>query len=354
MRTPNSWQWNVMLQRELWKNTTLELGYVANHGYDLLKIHVPNQVLNGDINGNGIDDRREYVITAPANAALRQFGVFGNTNMGVWDHTGKSTYHSLQTQFISRFGRGSQVQASYTLSRSRANLALTDSGQLAANTATLDIQDPDLDWGRPETGRTHIFNASLIWLLPSLENRSPAVRHAIGGWEIATILGAGTGQPLTVFAGGLPGLNGGPSGTGFNDNQRPNRVSGEDCRASGGLDEQIINPAAYTLNGFRLGSIGSAKRGDCTGPGYFQTDLALYKNVPLGGRVKVQLRWDIFNVFNNTNFLFAGLNTTMGASAVTLNAAQTEIENATIPASFGQATRTRDPRQMQFGLKILW
>jgi len=30
------------------------------------------------------------------------------------------------------------------------------------------------------------------------------------------------------------------------------------------------------------------------------------------------------------------------------------IETATIPASFGQATRTRDPRQMQFGLKILW
>ena len=46
-----------MLQRELWRNTTLEAGYVANYGYDMLKIQVPNQVLNGDINGNGVDDR---------------------------------------------------------------------------------------------------------------------------------------------------------------------------------------------------------------------------------------------------------------------------------------------------------
>ncbi|HJR57937.1 MAG TPA: carboxypeptidase regulatory-like domain-containing protein [Vicinamibacterales bacterium] len=354
-RTPNSWQWNVMLQRELWRNATIDIGYVANHGYDLLKIHVANQVLNGDVNANGVDDRLEFIQQAAGSTdpSLRRFGVF-NTNIGVWDHTGKSTYHSLQTQFVSRFGRGSQVQASYTLSRSRANLALTDSGQLAANTTQLDIQDPELDWGRPETGRTHIFNASLVWLLPAMENRSALARHLLGDWEIASILGAGSGQPFTAFAGTLSGMNGGPSGTGFNDNQRPNRVAGEECRASSGPAEQIINPNAYTLDGFQLGTIGSARRGDCTGPGYFQTDLALYKNFRVNERMKVQFRWDIFNIFNNKNFLFAGMNATMTPSAFTLNDARTEIVDATIPASFGQATRTRDPRQMQFGFKILW
>lgn len=353
-RTPNSWQWNVMVQRELWQNTTLELGYVANYGYDMLKIRVPNQVLNGDSNNNGVDDRLEYVRTTPSNASLRQFGVFGDANIGFWDHSGRSTYHSLQTQFVSRFGEGSQVQASYTLSRSRSNLAMTDSGQLAANTTQLDLQDPDLDWGRPETGRTHIFNASLVLLSPSLENRSTFARHAFGDWVFTSIVTAGSGQPLTVFSGGLPGLNGGPSGTGFTDNQRPNRVADQPCKASSGPDEQIINPNAYTLEGFQLGTIGSARRGDCTGPAYFQTDLAVYKNFRVGDRVKVQFRWDIFNVFNNTNFLFAGMNTTMGPSAVTLNADRTVITNAAIPASFGQATRARDPRQMQFGFKILW
>jgi hypothetical protein len=353
-KTPYSWQWNVMLQHEVWRNSTIEVGYVGNYGYDLLKIHVANQVLSGDTNGNGFDDRREFVLTPGGNAALRQFGVFGNNNIGLWDHTGESRYHSLQTQFISRFGRGSQFQSSYTLSRSRSNFAMTDSGQLAANTVRLDNQNPDADWGRPETGRTHIYNASLIWLLPSLEQKAPFVRGVFGDWEMTSIVGAGSGQPFTAYTGTLPGLNGGPSGTGFNDNQRPNRVADEPCRAEGGLDEQIINPAAYTLNGFQLGSIGNAERGDCTGPGYFQVDLGFYKNIPVGNRVKLQIRWDIFNIFNRTNFLFQDLDDDMNASAVTLDPTGTRIVNATIPSNFGQATRTRDPRQMQFGLKILF
>jgi hypothetical protein len=157
-----------------------------------------------------------------------------------------------------------------------------------------------------------------------------------------------------VYAGSLPGLNGGPTGTGYNDNQRPNRVASEPCKASSDLKEQIINPRAYTLTGFRLGTVGTAERGDCNGPGYFQTDLAFYKNIPLNGRTKLQFRWDIFNLFNNTNFMFPGLATSLGVSAVTLNAAQTEITSATIPATFGQATRTRDARQMQIGFKLLW
>jgi hypothetical protein len=356
MRTPNNWQWNLTFQHEVWRNTSLELGYVANYGYDLLKSHVPNQILNGDSDGNGVDDRQQFVTTTPANAALRQFGVFGNTNMIIWDHTGESTYHSFQTQLISRFGRrGSQLQTSYTLSRSRANLALTSSsGSLDANTTTLDNQNPDLDWGRPETGRTHIFNASLIWMLPSLEDKSRAMRTVFGDWEITSIVGAGTGQPLTVFAGDLPGLNGGPSGTGYTGNQVANRVSGQECRASSGPDEQIINPAAFTLNGFRLGTIGSGRRGECTGPGYFQADLAFYKNIPLRDGLKLQFRWDIFNVFNNTNFLFQGLDFELNASSVTLNGAGNEIVASTIPGNFGQATRTRDPRQMQFGFKLIW
>lgn len=352
-KTPYSWQWNVMFQHEVFRNSTIEVGYVGNYGYDLLKIHVANQVLSGDTDGNGVDDRLQFVLTQGGAPALRQFGVFGNNNIGLWDHSGRSRYHSLQTQFITRFGRGSQFQTSYTLSRSRANFAMTDSGQLAANTTRLDNQNPDLDWGRPETGRTHIYNASLILLLPALEGRSAGVRNVLGGWELTTIVGAGSGQPFTAFTGTLPGLNGGPSGTGFNDNHRPNRTS-EPCRADGGLDEQIINPAAYTLNGFRLGTIGSAGRGDCTGPGYFQADLGIYKNFSVTDRFRMQFRWDIFNIFNTTNFLFQNLDATMDPSAVVLSADRTTIANATIPSNFGQATRTRDPLQMQFGLKLLW
>jgi hypothetical protein len=131
-------------------------------------------------------------------------------------------------------------------------------------------------------------------------------------------------------------------------------VSGEPCRADTGRPEQIINPNAFTLTGFQLGNIGSETFGECTGPGYFQADLAFYKNFPLNDRVKLQVRWDIFNVFNRANFLYNNLVNTMNPSGVTLNAAQTEIVSATIPGNFGQATRARDPRQMQIGFKLIW
>ena len=136
-----------------------------------------------------------------ASRPLRQFGVFGNNNIGIWTHTGESTYHSLQTQWITRFGRGSQFQTSYTLARSRANLGMTASGQLDANNVVLDNQNPDADWGRPDTGRTHIYNASLIWMLPTLEDKSKLMRDVFGDWEITTIIGAGSGQAVNVYTG---------------------------------------------------------------------------------------------------------------------------------------------------------
>ena len=124
---------------------------------------------------------------------------------------------------------------------------------------------------------------------------------------------------------------------------------------SGGPDEQIINPNAYTLNGFRLGTIGTAERGDCTGPGYFQTDLAFYKNFPLKSGVKLQFRWDIFNVFNNTNFLFQNLDATMDPSAVVAERGADRDRRArrSRPASARRRGRAI-PRQMQIGFKLLW
>jgi len=356
--TPNNWQWNLMFQHELWRNTTLEVGYVANYGYDLLRSYDVNQVPSGDFNGNGVGDRLDYVRSDPADGNLRLYGrLRGDSPITFFDHSGESTYHSLQTQFISRFGRGSQVQASYTLARSRANFNLSDSSaSVQQGVAHADNENVDLDWGRPDVGRSHIFNASVIWLLPSLEGESAAKRGFLGDWEIAAIVGAASGQPFTAYTGGMPGISGGPSGVGGNLASYPIRT-GEECSSDGSLPEQIINPAAYTLTGYQLGTIGTARRGDCTGPGYFQTDLSFAKNLPLNDRLRMQFRWDIFNIFNNTNFLFAGMNNSLNPSAVVYDGPRTSatrIVSYTPAGNFGQATRTRDARQMQFGIRFLW
>jgi hypothetical protein len=228
---------------------------------------------------------------------------------------------------------------------------------LSGEVATLDRANPDGDYGRANTDRRHIFNASLVWMLPTLESHSSGIRAVLGDWEIATIIGAATGTPVNVRTGSIPDLSGGPSGTGYTDNQRPNLVSGQPCHPSGAEPEQILNPAAFTLNGFQLGTIGNLPRGYCEGPGYFQTDLAFYKNINTGSRLKFQLRFEIFNVFNNTNFSSQNIVRTMDPVSVTFDAPvenATRINNAVLPLNFGQATLTRDPRQAQFGFKLLF
>jgi hypothetical protein len=89
---------------------------------------------------------------------------------------------------------------------------------------------------------------------------------------------------------------------------------------------------------------------------FAQVDLALYKNIKFSQRVKAQLRFEVFNVFNRVNFV--GVNTSLSPTSVTLNtgsaATATTITDFTPSGSFGQAGGTRDPRQAQFGIKLMF
>jgi len=287
---------------------------------------------------------------------VRPFGVFGDAKITYWDHTGRSTYHSLQTQLVSRFGRGSQFQASYTFSRMIGDVQNGSGEDSAGANAPSVLEDRSLDRGLTATHRKHVFNSSVVLALPDFNDKSGFAKNVLGGWEVGTILQASSGRALTVFTGAVPGLPNRVSGTGLNSNQRPNRVSGQPCKASSGPAEQILNPAAWTLTGFQLGTFGNSGRGVCEGPGFFQVDLALYKNITVTQRVKAQLRFEVFNLTNRANFI--NVSTSLSPTSVTLDTGRastaTQITGFTPSGSFGQATGTRDPRQAQFGVKLMF
>jgi len=354
-----NWQWNLSVEREVARNTTLEVGYVGSKGADLLHPFDINQVPAGDNNGNGIADRLDFIhagSNSDARGALRPYGVFGNTSIAILDHTGSTIYHSLQTQLVSRFLHGSQFQTSYTFSRTIGDVTLIGGENGVGGSSVSLLENPGLDRGLTLTHRAHIFNASLVLAMPDLNDKPAFQKHVLGGWEIGTIAQASSGRPITVFNGRIPGLTNGASGTGQTANQRPNRVAGQSCRATSGPDEQILNPDAWTLTGFQLGTFGDSGRGICDGPNFFQVDLAFYKNIKYSEHVKLQLRFEIFNVFNRVNFV--GVNTSLNPTSVTLDtgsaATATRIIAFTPSGSFGQATATRDPRQAQFGIKLLF
>ena len=360
---PYNLQWNIAYQRELVRNTTLEVAYVGSKGGNLTGNTNINQIPAGDNNRNGIEDRVEYARTGDVSLRpLNGVAGIGDSNIALWQHNRSSIYHSLQTQLVSRFGHGSQLQVSYTFAKALSTEPMNSSDSGISDVITYTANEsPELDRGRALIDRRHVLNGSLVLGLPGFEDKSSFMKNVLGDWQVTSIVSLASGYPLTIFSGNVPGLssNGAASGTGQVNNQRPNLVAGVDCRASGGPAEQWLNPAAWTLNGFQIGSLGNSGRGVCDGPGFFQADLALYKNIKLAGRAKLQLRAEVFNVFDKVNFTTNNgdnINASYNPANVVFNTATgstaSSIVSATPVGNFGQITAARDPRQVQLGIRL--
>ena len=288
---------------------------------------------------------------AGVRGALRPFSVFGDGNILFWESNGISEYDGLQMQFVHRYGAGSQFQASYTLSSFKANDPLNDAGAGAFAGQITDRENPDLDWGYAGLHRDHVFNANVLHNLPRLKNQGGFVRALFGAWQLGGIVQYSSGQALTVRTGNLTGVNG-AGGTGYTENMRP-LLTGASC---GGSGLQVIDPGAFTLVGWQLGTLSTTPPGVCEGADFFQVDVSLTKNIRITDRVTGQFRFEVFNVTNRDNFV--GINSVMNPSSVTYDSdvatERRSITGYTLPANFGQAQAARDPRQVQVGFKLLF
>ena len=358
--TPYNIQFNLTWEQRIGRDQTVEVSYVGSRGKDLLRSNDINQVPAGDRNGNGIPDRLEFVrcdgADAGCRAAFRPFGAFGDGDIVYWTTDGESEYDSLQVQYIARFGRGSQFQASYTAADFEADTGMADSsGAFNATATTTDLSNPGLDQAPAILDREHVFNTSVIYNLPTFEGRGGFMEHVLGNWSIGGIAIYATGTPLTVFGANPGGDLGGtsPFSIGYEENTRPLRVPGVSCEGRG---LQVINPEAFTFTGARLGdTTQQSRRAQCEGPDFLQVDLSFYKQIPFSDRFNLQLRFEIFNVFNRVNIIGQSVDTAFNAP-VTLDAprgsATTVIATGDPSPTFGRAFAVRDPRQVQLGLKL--
>jgi hypothetical protein len=349
-------QYNVSWEQALGRNSSIEVAYVASRGRRILDAENLNYVPSGDNNGNGINDRLEFV-QCPGGGdgdacrqAFRVFGVYGNGDIAYWTNSGESEYDSIQTQYIARFGRGSQFQASYTWSdfTSNANVAGADGG-LTAGTSVTDPENRDLDWADAGIHREHVFNASLIHNLPTYEGEGGFKEHLLGNWSVGGIVSYSSGTPVNITTGAFDGLPVAGGGAGYDNAQRPIRVPGVSCSGSG---RQVLNPDAFTLTGYQLGEVSQmAPKWACEGADFFQIDLSLYKNIPMGDRLNAQLRVEIFNIFDEENWISVDGNWE-GTTSYDDDTAPTVVTGSTPSDNFGVAAAARDAREIQLGLKL--
>lgn len=306
---PNSWQWNLTVEQELARNTTLEVTYLGNTGEHLTSMADANFIRQSNW-------LQAAFTGGTAQNALRPANNFGF--IGQFTRAGHATYHSLQVLLRAQTGSFSTFQAAYTWSHSIGNVALDDSSGSVDSEATTDIFDPGLDKGNTNINRPNIFVANEVLFLPKLASHGLLVQNTLGGWEANSIITAAEGSSLTVFSSGASGgctyyqdFNCVPGysstlnslvGTGYTDNQRP-LVTSISCTA-GQKGPNLVNWSHFTLVGYALGTFPSnlAPRGSCYGAPNTNVDFQLAKNWYVKERYRIKFSMDFFDLFNHPNF----------------------------------------------------
>jgi len=348
---PNTWQWNLTVEREVIRNSKMELAYVGNRGIHLL----------GYTDANAVPPSQRVNFALNNNNSVRPFGAgsWGTINDAFWGAS--SNYHALQALFRTRV-KALDAQFAYTFSKSLSDTDITNSGNVEQASLLVDPLNQRRNYGPSYINRPHIFTGNIVYDAPTLNGRNAFVRTALGGWEVSGILGYASGTSITTYgvrkAAGAPG---GLNGTGASqDNLRPNLVPGQGCRAHGSASNGFVkndwlNPNRYTLVGYVVGSpTGNAGVGDCLGPGLANTDMGVYKNFKAGERVTVQFRMDFFNLFNKAQFLgdaqgFSPLNPNLDTGATVTGNVVTSYD---VNPSYGVSNKDKGPREIQYGLKV--
>jgi len=375
--TPYSWQFNVLVDQQLWKDTVLEIGYIGNRARD--------QLTNFDVNAV-LPQNRLAAAFAPDAASVNQLRPFKNYgSIYEFARRGNADYDSLQVYFKTRLTRNTRIDVAYTFSNSKADFGLSDSSGTNSQWAPQDINDTSVDFGNSDINRPHIFVANAIYNAPDLKGSNAFVRTVLGGWEIATIVQISSGTSLTptiaatglsydpdgAGPAGLLNFQAGFTGTGTNvANQRPLRSS-VSCQPTGNDKTLFINPAAFTLAGTKIGQLSPVEsRGACLGPPTQNVDVSFYKNFTpgwlkesfFGESAKLQFRLEFFNAFNTPQFrgdtvqlTYAGGQVVCGVNPCSAtNNTITGVVGGTLNSQFGLANQTKGGREIQYALKLVF
>jgi hypothetical protein len=367
-RQPYTLQWNVSVQHEFMKDTRLEVGYVASR--------TKNAQSKYDANAINPTDRLAFAQSNGSLTSLKPYSVLNAGSIGVYSYHGSASYDSLQAAFDTRFRRDLTFAAVYTYSKTISDVALRSNN--GGGNLLLDPFNLGAMRGLATIDRPHIFAANLIYTTPALHDMNKIARYGLGDWQLSAIVNVSSGTPYTPvinsFSAAGSGIND-LSGIGLgNGAYRPNIVPGQSCRNSNFKGFQWINPNRYTLDGFKLGTIGTTPAGDCFGPGVSRADFSVAKNFSITERIKMQFRMDFFNLFNHpqynnpnngntngyANIGFSAANTVASPAFLTANGTPTttlsnavSIANSTPNAVVGQvgSDNQRD-RQLQYSLRF--
>lgn len=254
---PYFYNFNLQVERSMGKAGLLQVGYVGSLGRKL--------EIATNINQNG---------NFPNFGSILQLNSIGTSN-----------YNSLQTTFKLHSWHGLTSQFGYTWSHT-----LDQISEYRAVVAD-DPNNISVDYGNGDFDTRHLITASMTYELP-VASRGPKLLTK--GWQFSSLWNFHTGQPWDVTRSGLT-LVGDPFAG----------VDHKFSAANGGM--LWVNPTAYCdptapVNVGVTPCPGTTmSRNKFHGPGYGTVDLSIQKNIDIKEKAKLQLRAEMFNLFNRVN-----------------------------------------------------
>jgi hypothetical protein len=366
--TPYMQHWSLDVQHQVTRSTALTVGYYGSKGTHLIGVIELNDLPAGKaLNSlcapgttySGQTPAPTLVPCQPAGYAFRNtaaatgnpnvVGTTASTDILILDQLRPyrgyrsiamiqprfdSNYHSLQVSATQRFAGSSQVNLAYTWSKNLTNSPNDRSGY------PQDTYDLRSEYQRATLDRRHVLNVNYVYELPFYREQQGVTGKLLGGWQLSGIIIYNTGLPFSAATSnldyaGLGLINAGPSA-------RPNLLCDPNQDAPHTF-AKWFNTSCFQTNPPNTGAgstglpntPGSSARGNIDGPPTTRFDFTLSKNLRIYEDIRLQLRAEVFNIFNHTNFRgFTSLNVTSTA--------------------FGQIGSVRDPRTMQLSLKFMF
>jgi Carboxypeptidase regulatory-like domain len=313
-------QWGVSVVQALPADFVSTISYVGTQGTYLLTLSEVNVVdpLTG----------------------VRPYPNFGQIS---WrGNKDSSSYQGLSVSLKRSFYRGFLLSANYMWSHE-----IDDGSDGSGDGDSLVPQNvacPQCERASGFWDARHVLNANGIYQLPfgsgkPFLNQPGIVNAIVGNWQFNSTAVVRTGFPVNV----LVNRSASQTPDGNTNSQRPDIVPGVSLTPPGGKSTaQWINPAAFVTPA--SGTWGNSPRNVARGPGAWQMDMGLGKQIPLSEQARLQFRTEVFNVFNHPQY---GLpNATILVNGF---GSITSTVNTTTPVSpVGEGT----PREFQFALRF--
>jgi hypothetical protein len=303
-------EFNLTVEYALTHTASLQAGYVGETGQHIEDYGNVNQLTVNNDQTSAPFYNSPYIGVNGVDSAL---GVGGNGGLLITESRAMMNYNALQAVLRQRLSHGLEYTVNYTwgkaMTNSLGNYSLNVNGYSGA---FQNYYNSAADDGPAGYDIKHNLTASGVYAVPVgrgkeyFSSASRVLDEVIGGWKLSTAVVAYSGFPEDITGGSN---NSNSYGSNRVNQYRPLNVVGRSNTNWFGTDPSAVpcltagvdnGTCAFGVPASNV--FGSSHNGAVRGPGYFNTDMAAFKDFHIIGEHSLGFRFDAFNAFNIVSY----------------------------------------------------